>query len=80
MAAALSELKPVGTYVFVLGKDLFLMMSEAMRGSAIKMAVATIREAAETADETYSPVISTATRGREETATQFARRLSSGQV
>ncbi|MCR5405043.1 MAG: hypothetical protein K6E91_14675 [Butyrivibrio sp.] len=80
MAAILKEFKPVGANVFVLGKDLFLIMSEALRGSALKMAAATIREAAETADEPYSPGISTASRGKEESAVQFARRLTAGNM
>lgn len=77
MATILKEIRPVGANVFILGKDLFLMMSEALRGSALKMAAMTISEAAETSDEPYTPVITTASRGKEESATQFANRILS---
>ena len=76
MASILKEFMPADANVFVLGKDLYLMMSDSLRGSAVKMAVNTITEMAETADDPYTPVITTALRGEKEPISQFAERIS----
>ena len=77
MASILRELKPVDSNVFVLEKDRYLLLSEALRGSAVKLAVDTITEAAEGADPPYTPKICAEKRDREESAAAFALRLLS---
>ncbi|MCR5790295.1 MAG: hypothetical protein K6G83_10460 [Lachnospiraceae bacterium] len=75
MAELLRKLKPAGALLFALGGDCFLLLSESIRGSAVKMAVMTITEAAEASEAAFTPEIRTAVRGREETAGAFAARL-----
>ena len=75
MASILRELKPVDSNVFVLEKDQYLLLSESLRGSAVKLAVDTITEAAEGASPPYKPEIRAEKRGREESASAFALRM-----
>ena len=75
MAELLRELKPAGSNVFYLGEDRFLLLSEAIRGSAAAMAVMTITEAAETSKDPYTPEIVSIRRSGSESADAFAERL-----
>lgn len=75
MAKLLRELMPQDANVFYLGEDQFLVLSETLRGSAAKMAVLTIREAAESENPPFSPQVKAAKRKPEETAEGFAGRL-----
>ena len=75
MAGLLNEFKPDGSNIFALGEDRFLLLSESLRGSAVKMAVMTITEAAENGDEPYTPEIISIMRGSDETAEDFADRI-----
>ncbi|MCR4591501.1 MAG: hypothetical protein K5668_11880 [Lachnospiraceae bacterium] len=77
MAEIISELKPADINVFALGRDRFLLLTETLRGSAVKMTVMTITEAAETSEDPYTPEIITATRRADETAKDFSERLFS---
>lgn len=78
MAGILKELRPVGSSVFYLGDDQFLLVSESLRGSAVKMAIMTFREAAEACDPPFTPVIRSASRKNGESAEAFADRLLDG--
>ncbi len=75
MAEILREFGPSDSHIFVLGEDSFLLLSESLRGSAVRMAVITITEAAMNGKDAYTPVIRTADRRKDETARDFADRL-----
>ncbi len=78
MAKILKELRPEGSNVFFLGDDQFLILSESLRGSAVKMAVMTFTEAAESYEPPFTPVIRSASRKNGESAEAFADRLLDG--
>ncbi len=75
MAKILSESIPADINIFAMGEDRFLLLTEALRGSAVKMVVMTITEAAEASDDPYTPEIITAAREKDESAGDFASRL-----
>ncbi len=75
MTEILKELKPADSNIITLGDDRFLLLSETLRGSAVKMAVMTITEAAETGSEPYTPEITVIKRLQDESAGEFASRL-----
>ena len=75
MAKLLEELKPAGSSIFSLSKDRYLIISEALRGSAAKLAVSTLTEAAEESPAAFTPRVTTVARGRDESAEDFAERL-----
>ncbi|MCR5746113.1 MAG: hypothetical protein K6G03_00210 [Lachnospiraceae bacterium] len=77
MAEVLKDVSPSDSQIFTLGKDYFLLISEALRSSAVNMAVKTITEAAQTSGEAFTPEIITAKRGKDESASEFAARLLS---
>ena len=77
MAELLKELKPADINVFSLGEDRFLLITEALRDSAAKMAMMTIKEAAEGLDPPFTPGIKSVKRGNDESAETFADRLLS---
>lgn len=76
MAALLTELRPADSYVFILNKDRFLLLSESLKGSAVKMAVMTITEETENSEKPYTPVITSVSREKDESAGMFLKRLS----
>ncbi len=75
MSKLLMEVKPAGSTAFALGGDCFLLLSESLRGSAARMAVETIAEAAEASESPYRPDIRTARQDPGESAGDFALRL-----
>ena len=75
MVKLLEELRPSGSSVFMLSKDRYLIISEALRGSAAKLAVSTFIEAAEESPDAFRPNVTTVSRGRDESAEDFAERL-----
>ena len=78
MAKILAESVPADVNIFAMGEERFLLLTEALRGTAVKMVVMTITEAAEASDNPYTPYIITADRGKDESAGDFASRLLSG--
>ena len=78
MAGILRDLKPGGSMVFVLEEKRFLIFSESLRGSAVKLAVKTFTEAAEACDPPFTPVFQTVKQQRMESAEAFACRLLEG--
>ncbi len=76
MAALLTELRPADSDVFILNKDRFLLLSESVKDSAVKMAVMTITEETKASEKPYTPVITSVSRKKDESAGMFLRRLS----
>ena len=75
MAGVLRESIPADINVYALGNDSFLLLTEAVRGSAVRMISMTITDAAESSEDPYTPEIITERRGEEESAAAFAERL-----
>ena len=76
MAALLNELKPADSDVFILDNDRFLLLSESLKDSAVKMAVVTITGETENSENPYTPVITSVSRKKDESAGMFFKRLS----
>lgn len=80
MSKILFDLKPADSTVFALAGERFLLLSEALRKSAAKMAVLTITDAALSSPAAFSPTILTGMRKQDESATDFVDRLLRGDV
>lgn len=76
MARILKESKPGGSSLVFMGDDTFLLLSESLRGSAVKMAVMVFTEAAEACDPPFTPAFETIKQGRNESAEAFVVRLT----
>ncbi len=71
----IKALKPIDSNAFILDKDIFLIFSESIRESAVKMAIDIFTEAAQTSEEPFTPNIKSLERDMEESAVEFATRL-----